>query len=166
MRILFLLLLGGALAQQTGLELGALPGLSLPDQYGAQDCLRAHRGRPAVVFVVSAERLRSLRPWEEALRERFGDERLDYLRIADVVTNGPTTFERVAEKLRERVPPGVAILVDLERRWATELGLATDEPNLLIVDASGELIAHYRGRRDVVLEELVAGRLESLLGAT
>ncbi len=158
-------LLGVALAQQTELSLASLRDVSLPDQYGAEDCLRAHEGRPVVVFVVSAERLRGLRPWEETLRERFG-ERVDYLRIADVATDGATTRERVAEKLRERVPEAVSIQIDLDRRWSAELGLATDLPNLLIVDARGRLVAQYRGRRDPVLAELVAQRLESLLEAS
>lgn len=154
-------LLVGALAQQTSLELGPLRDVSLPDQYGVEDCLGAHEGNVAVVFVVSAERLRSVKAWEESLRERF--EELDTLRVADVVTNSPTTLERVASKLRERVPEGVSVLIDLDRLWATELELDTEEPNLFIVDARGALVAHYRGRRDPVRLALVTAQLERLL---
>jgi hypothetical protein len=140
-----------------------LAGLKLRDQYGRQDSLEAHRGQVVLVTVVHAKRLRKLKSWEKALRERL--EEVHYLRIADVPTDPPVNYEDVAEKLRKRVPEEVSILIDLEGRWAEALDLDTSQPNLLIFDRSGRLVSSYRGGRDRFLEAYVSRDLEKLLEA-
>jgi hypothetical protein len=116
-----------------------------------------------LVTVVHAKRLRKLKSWERALRERLDE--VHYLRIADVPTDPPVTHEEVAEKLRKRVPEEVSILIDLERRWARALELDTSQPNLLIFDRSGRLVSSYRGGRNRFLEAYVTRELEKLLEA-
>jgi hypothetical protein len=151
-------------AAATAGDLGALSGLRLRDQYGAGDSLAAHRGRVVVVMVVDAERLRGLKAWERDLRERV--EGFEVLRIAEVPLEPPTSYELVAAKLAEQVPEGVSVLIDLERRWAAELGLDASRPTLLLIDREGRLAATAAGRHEPALAAEVAARLAELVGAT
>ena len=160
-------LIAGTLVGQTlpfPEALETLRGLRLTDQHGAEDSLEAHRGSVVVVVVVDARRLRTIKAWERDLRERF--EALEVLRIAEVPTDTATTLERVAAKLREQVPEGVSVLIDLESRWARELELDTSRPNLLLVDADGRLRAIHAGRHEPGLAAVVAGDLEVLVAAS
>ncbi len=116
----------------------------MKDQFGDVSQIAVHRGDPAVVIVVTARRLRTVKPWEEALRERYGDLRT--FLVADVPEEPPPSFERVAAKLEQRVPAGVQVLIDLDRGWAKELSLDTSRPNLLLLDAEGRLVDSYAGR--------------------
>jgi hypothetical protein len=144
-------------------DIGPLAGLRLRDQFGREDSLAAHRDHVVLVSVVHAKRLRKLKSWEKALRRRL--ERVHYIRIADVPSDPPVTHEEVAEKLRERVPEEISVLIDLERRWATTLELETDQPNLLVFDRRGRLVSSYRGGKDRFLETYVTRDLERLLEA-
>jgi hypothetical protein len=157
------LLLASALLAEPAASLEAVSGVRLRDQFGAEDSLDAHRGRFVVVMVVDAKRLRKLKPWERELRERF--EQLDYLRIAEVPDDPPTTWERVADKLREQVPEGVSVLIDLENRWSTALDLDASRPNILIIDAAGRLVAAFAGPYDPALGELVVAQLDTAVAA-
>ena len=143
-------------------DVGSLASLVLRDQRGRPDSLRAHRGHVVLVTVVHVKRLRKVRGWEEAIHERLGD-RVQYLRIADVPRKPAVSYEDVATKLRDRVPDEVSVLIDLEQRWATSLGLDTDQPNLLVFDRAGRLVSSYRGRPDELLVTYVARDLEELL---
>jgi hypothetical protein len=69
----------------------------------------------------------------------------------------------VAEKLSARVPEGVSVLIDIDRRWAAALDLDTGRPNLLIIDPEGRLTATFRGLCTPELEAPVMHRLEQLL---
>ena len=62
-------------------EVPAVAGEALLDQHGASDSLEAHRGETVVVLVVTARRLRNLKPWERDLREAYED--LVFLRVYD-----------------------------------------------------------------------------------
>lgn len=164
MRAFFaILILTWGLFGDAATPLDAVSGLRLRDQYGVEDSLDAHRGRTVVVIVVDAKRLRTVKAWERELRERF--DSLDYLRVAVVPADPPTTWERVADKLREQVPEGVPVLIDLDRRWATELELDTSRPNLLVVDAGGRLAASFAGRHDPALAAVVTDNLAALVTA-
>jgi hypothetical protein len=160
---LLLALTLGALLSAEARDVGPLAGLTLRDQYGQGDSLEAHRGQVVLVTVVHAKRLRKLKSWETALRERLKD--VHYVRIADVPTDPPVTQEEVAGKIRERVPENVPILIDLKRRWARALELDTEQPNLLIFDRKGRLVSSYRGSKDPSLEASVSRDLERLLQA-
>jgi len=138
-----------------------LAELVLPDQRGGEDSLAAHRGKVVVAMVVTAQRLRNLKGWERDLRARF--EELDFVRVADVPQDPPVTYRDVADKLATRVPDEVAVLIDVDRRWSSTLGLDTDRPNLLLIDADGRLVATYRGRPEPELVDEVAKRIEELL---
>ena len=146
-----------------GAAIDAVATVELPDQYGETDSLAAHRGRVVLVLVVTAKRLRTIRPWEEDLRQRF--EGLDILRVTDVPADSKASPGQVAEKLRERVPEGVSVLLDLERRWATALGLDTATPNLLVIGPDGELVDAFAGRHDAELADRVAAALARPLEA-
>jgi hypothetical protein len=137
----------------------------LRDQHGRADSLAAHRGKPLVVFVVSAPRLRRLKDWEVELDRRL--EGVGYLRVADVPPEPgqpPPRFEDVAKALRRRVPEEVSILIDLERRFARDLELDTREVNVLLFDAAGGWVGHLRGRPTPENLDQVTTRLESLPG--
>jgi len=146
-----------------GAPIDAVSTVELQDQYGERDSLAAHRGRLVLVLVVTARRLRTIRPWEEDLRLRFDD--LAVLRVADVPADSKASPGQVAEKLRERVPEGVSVLLDLDRRWATALGLDTGAPNLLVIGPDGELLKAFAGRHDPELADRVAGFLAARLEA-
>lgn len=140
-----------------GAPIDTVGTIELPDQYGGTDSLAAHRGRVVLVLVVTAKRLRTIRPWEEDLRQRF--DGLEVMRVTDVPADSKASPDEVAEKLRERVPDGVSVLLDLERRWATALGLDTGTPNLLVIGPDGALLDAFAGRHDPELADRVAASL-------
>lgn len=165
----FVLLLSSiSLALSSGCMTGAAaqggipPVLERPllDQFGRPDSLGAYRGSVALVLLVTAKRLRQLKDWEADLGDRFPS--LQILRVADVPDDRPPDEERIREKLRDRVPPEISILVDLGRDWARALDLDTSEPNLLIVTDQGVLAARYRGRHREDLADRVAVTLREL----
>jgi hypothetical protein len=142
-------------------QVPAVAELELTDQYGRADSLSAHREQVTVVFVVTARRLRNIKAWESGLRERFEDA-VELVRIADVPdSDPPPTHDRVAAKLRKRVPPEVPILIDIERHFARGMELDTDRPNLLIFDARGRFAAGFHGRHDPELFEQVCDAIEA-----
>jgi len=173
-RLLAPLLLSSSLAAVPGAALqdaakkAAIPPaltVELRDQYGRGDSLVAHRGKPQVVFVVSAARLRRLKDWEVELDRRL--EGVAFLRVADVPPEPgqpPPRFEEVAKALRKRVPEEVSVLIDLERRFARDLELDTREVNVLLFDAAGGWVGHLRGRPTPGNLDQVTTRLESLPG--
>ena len=117
--------------------------LGLIDQYGEPGGLATDADGLQVAIVVSAKRLRRLKPWEQAIREI--DTEVPIVRVADVPRTAPTEYESVAEKLRKRLPPDVNVLVDLEGIWASAYDLDVDVPNVLIFDAAGTLVAVHSG---------------------
>ena len=135
--------------------------VKLRDQYGHEACLADHRGKIVVVMVVTANRLRNIRPWEEELRQHF--EEIDFLRITDVPEESPASYQQIAEKLMERVPEGVSVLIDLDRLWATTLELDTERPNLLLIDADGNLIGGFRGKHSPELAREIVEALQVVL---
>jgi hypothetical protein len=152
----------GPIASDAGAGLAELSALTLVDQHGVEHELARHRGRVLVVMVVTAKRLRNIRPWERDLREHFEDE-IDYLRITDVPQDSPATHERIAAKLVDRVPDGVSVLIDVERRWATVLDLDTSRPNILVIDGDGQLVSAQRGRHSPELAAVVIEKLKETL---
>ncbi len=137
-----------------------LAALELRDQYGTTDNLAAHRGEVVVAFVVTARRLRNIKPWEEALRERHAG--LAFVRVADVPDERPASHDEVAAKLRKRVPEDVPVLIDLERAWATALDLDTQRPNVLVFDPRGRLAASVRGLLEPALVDEISGAIADL----
>ncbi|MFW2403806.1 MAG: TlpA family protein disulfide reductase [Gammaproteobacteria bacterium] len=118
-----------------------LPTLS--DQFGNEIGLAEDPGRVRVAIVVSARKLRRIKPWEKAMREEFPD--LVVVRVADIPRSSPTTYDTVAKKLRKRLPEDVPVGIDLEGRWAEVLGLDTSVPNVLVFDADGKLTYQQSG---------------------
>jgi hypothetical protein len=141
-------------------SLAVPPPAPLRDQLGRADGLERHRGETVVALVVTAKRLRALRGWQLELEKRLAG--VSYLRVADIPADPRVDHERVAARLRERVPDQVPIGIDLARSWATTYGLDTAEVNLLVFDASGELAARFRGRRSEALVDQVAAAVERL----
>lgn len=136
--------------------------VELRDQFGVPGSLADNSGALQVVIVVSAKRLRRIKPWERALRQQFGD--LPVLRVADVPRTSPTTHEQVASKLLRRLPPDLPVLIDLEGRWADRHGLDTSVPNLLLFAGDGRLIAREAGMFSEAGFAAFAGRVETALG--
>ena len=162
--LLAAVIFGQAVELTPSIAVTELSELKLLDQYGDEDSLAAHRGHIVVVMVVTAKRLRNIKPWEADLRKQV--DGVEYLRITDVPEEPPGDVEQVAEKLRERVPDDVPVLIDMERRWATTLGLDTDRPNLLLIDARGRLVATFRGRYTPQLAVDVIEALKKIQGAS
>lgn len=145
----------------------ALSSLVAPlrDQHGRPGPAGAALEKPHAVFVVSARRLRRVREWQKELDRRV--EGVSYLRVADVPSEAgrpPARFEDVAEELRKRVPADVAVLVDLERRFAGRLDLDTREVNVLVFDASGAMVGRFRGRPTPAAADEATTRLLALPG--
>lgn len=161
--ILNIALLMLALLSQGAASLADLEDVQLRDQFGKSDSLAAHRGRVVVVMVVDAKRLRNLKPWARALREHFDD--VETILIAEVPADPPTTYDRVVEKLGERIPEDVPVLIDMESLWARTLGLDTSRPNLILVDRNGTLSVTYQGRYEPGLAATVVKHIEVLLAA-
>lgn len=116
---------------------------TLTDQFGNEIGLDADAGRVRVAIVVSGRKLRRIKPWEKAMREEFPD--LVVIRIADIPRSSPTDYDKVAKKLRKRLPEDVAVGIDLEGQWADMLGLDTSVPNVLVFDADGTLTYQQSG---------------------
>lgn len=135
--------------------------LPLRDQFGRADGLERHRGKTVVALVVTAKQLRALKGWELELQKRLAG--VSFLRVADVPEQPPVTWERVAGKLRERVPQQVPIGIDLARSWATTYELDTSEVNVLVFGPDGELAARFRGRRSKPLLDEVVAAVERVL---
>ena len=117
--------------------------LTLRDQYGGMDGLQTDGDGLQIAIVVSAKRLRRIRPWEEAIRRIDEDVRL--IRVADVPRTAPTDFDAVAEKLAKRLPESLLVLIDLDGAWVTAFDLDSSVPNVLIFDGSGTLLARHSG---------------------
>jgi Tfp pilus assembly protein PilN len=160
--LLLIAMVLGTTATDQPARFDELSHAKLRDQYGQEECLADHRGTVVVVMVVTAKRLRNIRPWEEELRQHF--EEVDYLRITDVPEDSPASHEQIAEKLTERVPDGVSVLIDLDRLWATTLELDTERPNLLLIDADGRLIEGFRGKHSPELAREVVEALQVIVG--
>ncbi len=139
--------------------------LTLKDQFGQTGGLAEDADGLQVAIVVSAKRLRRLKPWEQAIREI--DEEVPIVRVADVPRTAPTEYEPVAEKLRKRLPPDVNVLVDLEGIWASAYALDVTVPNVLIFDGAGTLIAVHSGMfKKSYAEALRADLLDSVASST
>lgn len=117
--------------------------LILTDQFGERGGLAAGLDGLQVAIVVSAKRLRRLKPWEQAIRAI--DTEVPIVRVADVPRTAPTEYESVAEKLRKRLPPDVNVLVDLDGVWASAYALDVNVPNVLIFNGAGRLVAVHSG---------------------
>jgi hypothetical protein len=143
-------------------EIPAATEVDMADQLGGSGSVAAFRGEPVVVMVVTASRLRNLKGWQRELQERF--EEVRFVLVADVPAEPLATLERVQAKLAERVPEEVPVLIDIERHWARELELDTARPNILLLDASGDLVARFRGRKEKALVDEVSASLAVLLG--
>ena len=116
----------------------------LPDQNGRPGGFEPSGGQPTVVFVVSAARLKRLKAWESALRQRF--EGLRFVRVADVPpARPPARYEDVARRLREHVPREVSVLIDVDRLWATGFEIDSRQVNVLVLDAAGRLAGQLAG---------------------
>ncbi|MGI9341780.1 MAG: TlpA family protein disulfide reductase [Gammaproteobacteria bacterium] len=115
----------------------------LVDQFGAPVTLDRDAGEIQIAIVVSAKRLRRIKAWEKALRKEFPD--LTVVRVADVPRSSPTDYEKVAEKLRKRLPEDVPVGIDLAGEWASALDLDTSVPNVLVFDQAGELAYRQSG---------------------
>ena len=128
--------------------------LDLRDQYGESGGLRTDGDGLQIAIVVSAKRLRRLKPWEQAIRRI--DENVPLIRVADVPRTAPTEYEAVAAKLQKRLPEDLHVLIDLEGVWAETFDLDPGVPNVLIFDGSGTLLARhsgmYRTRHESLLE--------------
>ena len=129
-----------SLAAQAGLEGPVAP---LQDQYGVARGLDQHAGQVQVAIVVTAKKLRRLKPWERALRKNYPD--LPVLRVADVPVTAPTEHEQVAKKLRKRLPEDIVVLIDLDGAWSRRYQLDVSVPNLLVFNAQGELRSVHAG---------------------
>lgn len=136
---------------------GRLAQLEFRDQYGNVDSLARSRGAPVIAVVVSVKRLAMIEKWERDLSERVPGIR--FINVADLPADVPVDPGRTALTLQKRVPPGVKVLMDPAREWATTFALDTALPNLLVFDASGQLTARFRGRWTADLAAQVAAAI-------
>jgi hypothetical protein len=83
--------------------------LALPDQLGEAQSVAALQGDEAVVIVVTARRLRTAKPWQQALHERYEDLRT--VLVADVPSDPEPLLDR----------DGV-LVESVAGRWKPELG--------------------------------------------
>jgi len=117
--------------------------LGLRDQFGHSGGLADDAHGLQVAIVVSAKRLRRIKPWEEAIRQI--DTGVPVIRVADVPRSPPADYEVVAEKLKKRLPQDLPVLIDLDGIWMQTFDLDTSVPNVLIFDGAGTLLATHAG---------------------
>jgi hypothetical protein len=153
-----------ALMLLSGTALAEFEDVTLMDQFGVEDGLHGDGESIQIAIVVSAKRLRRIKPWEKAIREY--DEGLALIRVADVPRTAPTEYDRVAETLRKRLPEDVNVLIDLDGVWAERFELDASVPNILIFDGAGQLRASHRGMYKKVLFEGVRTDLDRILSRT
>lgn len=137
-----------------------LAALELVDQHGGRARLADLRGQPAAVIVVNVRRLGTIQRWQEELGRAYPE--LAWLRIGDIDETGPVDLERVAGTLQRRIPPGVPVLMDPERHWASSLGLDTAQPTVLLFAPDGRLAGQWRGRWTTELGASFAEALDAL----
>ncbi len=143
-----------ALAPAWAQDASRLARLELRDQYGNVASLAGWSGAPVIAVVVSVKRLAMIEKWEKDLSERVPGIR--FMNVADLPADVPVDPDRTALTLQKRVPPGVNVLMDFSREWATTFVLDTELPNLLVFDADGQLTARFRGRWTAELAAQVA----------
>ena len=120
-----------------------IESLALKDQYGVVGGLDSTAGELQIAIVVSAKRLRRIKPWEQAIRN-FNDD-LQLIRVADIPRSAPTEFSSVAAKLKKRLPEDLSVLVDLEGIWVNAFALDSSVPNILVFDGNGQLLLQHDG---------------------
>ncbi len=157
------LLLAGLLLPMTLLGFNASGLPSVDDQFGDAVGVENSGSDVQVAILVSAKRLRRIKKWEKALRERFPD--LAIVRVADVPRNAPTEYEVVAEAFRKRLPPDLSVGIDLAGAWASELQIDPAVPNVLVFAGDGELEAVHSGMFSSALFAQAAADIDLLIKA-
>lgn len=132
---------------------------ALQDQYGETSGLTDFAQQPVLAIVVSTRKLRWIGRWEAAIRPQVPD--LVSIRVADVTDEPPPNFATAAGLLRERVPEGISVLIDMNNEWANRYGLDTREPCLLLFDSDHRIVAQFRGRPRKALLNDVIGALRN-----
>ena len=155
---LLLLVLINACSMAAGADIAAPP---LRDQFGNTDSLASHQGAVVVAIVVDVGRLSTIQRWGEELGKRHPD--LHFLNVAEMPAEGRIDMARVEATLQKRVPATVAVLIDIERRWATSYRLDTAAPNLLVFDREGKLAGQVRGRFSTERAAGITTIIEALL---
>ncbi len=122
-------------------RLSELP--QLIDQYGETLKIDQADSEVAIAIVVSAKRLRRLKKWEMALRERFPE--LMVLRVADVPQTTAVQHADVAKVLEKRLPPNFPVGIDLNGEWSARLDVDSSVPNIVVFNADGELHSIHPG---------------------
>ncbi len=117
--------------------------LTLRDQFGQTGGLADDVDGLQVAIVVSAKRLRRIKPWEQAIRQI--DAEVPVIRVADVPRTPPADYDAVADKLKKRLPEDLPVLIDLDGVWMETFGLDTSVPNILIFDGTGKLRSTLTG---------------------
>lgn len=138
-----MVLLTFLLLTATGAGTADVSSLALRDQYGQSGGLTRGIDGLQVAIVVSAKRLRRLKPWEEAIRKIDAD--VPVIRVADVPRSPPADYDVVADKLKKRLPEDLAVLIDLDGVWTATFDLDVSVPTVLIFDGSGTLLARHAG---------------------
>ena len=127
---------------------------ALPDQFGGSASLNDYSGQPVLVIVASDRKLRWIGQWEKTIRAKIPE--LVSLRVADITADPKPAITEVAAALRERAPPGISILIDMQNQWATNFQLDTGEPCLVLLDGEHDVVAKFRGRpRDPLFTEVI-----------
>lgn len=152
-------LLSLLLLTATGTGSADITALVLRDQYGHAGGLADDVAGLQVAIVVSAKRLRRLKPWEEAIRKIDAD--VPVIRVADVPRSPPAEYDVVAEKLKKRLPEDLSVLIDLDGVWSDTFDLDASVPNVLIFDGTGNLLARHAGmyrndQFDLLVSDLTA----------
>lgn len=119
-----------------------LPG-ALRDQHGFSGGLDKQSSQIQIAIVVSAKRLRRIKPWEKALLEY--DDGLRLIRVADVPQSTSVQYQQVADKLKKRLPEDVNVLIDLDGLWVGAFDLDSSHPSVLIFSQAGRLLAQHEG---------------------
>jgi hypothetical protein len=129
----------------------------LEDQFGRTDGVGLHRGRVVVLLYGKPADLRRMKSWELKIREKAAEAPL-FLRAVDArAVRGRKTESEVNARLRESVPPEIAVLVDWGGDLAKAYGLPDGEVSVTVLDPAGKARGNAEGPVD---REAVARVLE------
>ena len=123
---------GGALAQEVSRE------VVLKDQFGKADGPGRHRGQAILLVYGKVDGMRRMKAWEDQVRDKALGA-LVVLRGLDARDlRAQKTEAEVDERLQQRVPSDIAILIDWNGDLVRAYGLPEADVSVTVIDAAGK----------------------------
>jgi hypothetical protein len=139
-----------------------LRSFQLPDQFGTRHHLEFPRKTPLLLLVGDRKGSEEVDAWIPPLKERWAAV-ADIAGIADVSAAPRFLRNRILEGIRAQRPR--PLMLDFDGQVTDPLRLASKTANVLVVDASGRIVARITGKPDTARLAQVGAALTPLLPA-